>query len=48
MMCPKCKTKMEFIGFIERGYDQPEHTLNWYCDKCDIIYYKFGTKEVNI
>lgn len=39
MDCEKCKNTLVFIGKLDRGFTGAI-SINWYCDKCNKIYYK--------
>lgn len=48
MKCPEHKEDMVFVGRVVRGVYAHNITMNWYCEKCNIIYVKDFVEEVAI
>jgi hypothetical protein len=38
---------MKFLGFLERG-DENASSINWYCENCNDIYYKYNVSSINM
>jgi hypothetical protein len=48
MKCPKHKTEMRYIDYFARGVYPQIDSVNYYCEKCNIIYFKFIKDDVEI